>query len=404
MKRVLIIGGSLGGLIAANLFHRAGWDVQVFEKVPGEMGGRGAGIATHPELLQVLARIGIPVDQGIGVQVMTRVTLDQAGHRIGDLHYPQVMTAWSYLYQLLRNALPAERYASGKELVAVEQDTDQMRGQVRARFADGSVVSGDLLIGADGIRSTVRQQFLPGAGMRYAGYVAWRGLVEEAELSPATHQSLFGHLGFCLPDREQMVGYPVAGANNALTEGERRYNFVWYRPADEAELRRLSTDDSGKVHDNGIPPPLISKAILKEIRTDAEAILAPQFVEIVDHAPQLFFQPIMDLASERIVFGRVALLGDAAFVARPHCGMGVTKAASDATSLVDAITALGLEQGLQRYDQERTAFGKRIVQHARHLGAYMQAQLQTEQERAMAEQYRTPEAVMRETAVPPLLD
>lgn len=100
-------------------------------------------------------------------------------------------------------------------------------------------------------------------------------------------------------------------------------------------------------------------------------------------------------------FGRVALLGDSAFVARPHCGMGVTKASDDAAELLEQITQHGIVDGLQAYSRSRVAFGHRIVQHARHLGAYMQAQLLTEQERKMAEQYRTPEAVMRETAVPP---
>ena len=102
-----------------------------------------------------------------------------------------------------------------------------------------------------------------------------------------------------------------------------------------------------------------------------------------------------------MAFGRIALLGDAAFVARPHCGMGVTKAAGDAMALVAALTHHAqVQDALAHYSEVRTQFGAAIVQHARHLGAYMQAQLKTDTDREMAERYRTPDAVMRETAVP----
>jgi 2-polyprenyl-6-methoxyphenol hydroxylase-like FAD-dependent oxidoreductase len=393
MKRVLVIGGSLGGLFAANLLHRAGWDVQVFERVADELAGRGAGIVTHPALFQTLERIGIPADAGIGVQVLSRVTLDRSGEPVGSYDYPQVLTAWGRLYHLLKQALPAQRYTSRKHLISVEQKP----GRVIAMFADGSLEEADLLIGADGIRSTVRAQFAPETQPQYAGYVAWRGLVEESELSANTHRTLFPHFGFCLPPHEQMLGYPVAGANNAMEPGRRRFNFVWYRPADEAELARLCTDESGKVHENGIPPPLISASVMAEMR--AAAILAPQFAEIISRTAQPFFQPIYDLESPELVFGRVVLLGDSAFVARPHCGMGVTKAADDAAALTDLLNESGIDEGLKRYDAARRLGGARIVTHARHLGAYMQAQQRTEHEREMAERYRTSEAVMKETAV-----
>jgi 2-polyprenyl-6-methoxyphenol hydroxylase-like FAD-dependent oxidoreductase len=131
-------------------------------------------------------------------------------------------------------------------------------------------------------------------------------------------------------------------------------------------------------------------------------VLAPQFAEVVEKTENLFFQPIFDLESSSLAFGRVALLGDAAFVARPHCGMGVTKAAGDAMALAKALgDSPDVAQALQAYERPRVEFGKFIVGHARALGAYMQAQLRTPQEQAMAERYRSVEAVMRETAVSP---
>jgi 2-polyprenyl-6-methoxyphenol hydroxylase-like FAD-dependent oxidoreductase len=397
MKRAVIVGGSLGGLFAANLLHRAGWDVHVYERVSEQMGERGAGIVTHAELFAALGRAGVAVDNDIGIEVSTRITLDSTGNVIGERRHPQVLTAWGRLYALLKDALPADRYTSGKSLSGIEQHGDK----VTALFADGTATEGDLLIAADGFRSTVRAQFLPQVKPQYVGYVAWRGLVEENDLSPATHKALFGHFGFCLPSQEQMLGYPVAGAHNAIAAGKRRYNFVWYRPADEQALRRMCTDETGKVHDYGIPPPMISKAVMAETRSAANAMLSPQFAEVVARTIQPFFQPIYDLESPELVFGRVVLLGDSAFVARPHCGMGVTKAAGDAVALSDLMTQFGIDDGLKRYSESRTAFGSRIVAHARHLGAYMQAQLKTAHEREMAERYRTPDAVMTETAVAP---
>lgn len=394
--RIAIIGGSLGGLFAANLLHRSGWEVNVYERVNEDLAGRGAGVVTHPELFAILKMIGVD-DAHIGIAVDARLTLSREGDVVGERAHPQVLTAWGRLYALLRAALPEACYHHGKHLTSL----DQSPGYVTAHFADGTEASAHLLVAADGIRSTVRHLLAPAVQPQYAGYVAWRGLVEESALSLSTHSRLFNHFSFCLPPREQMLGYPVAGAGNDLQPGSRRYNFVWYRPADDADVTRLSTDNAGRVYENGIPPPAISDAVLVEMRAAAAQSLAPQFAEVVSLTHQPFFQPIYDLESPSLAFGRVVLMGDAAFVARPHCGMGVTKAAGDALALAHKLDQLPIDAAMQAYSAERTAYGQHIVAHARHLGAYMQAQLLTEHEMKMAERYRSSEAVMRETAVPP---
>ena len=398
-RKAAIVGGSLGGLFAANLLLRSGWDVDVFERVPEELSGRGAGIVTHPELFDVMQAAGVRIDESIGVPVQSRVTFAQDGAVLSTRELPQTLTAWSKMYHVLRAALPNQHYHCG----AVVTDIADGAQHATITLSDGSRVHADLVIAADGFRSAVREKFLPEVQLQYAGYVAWRGLVDELALSSETHAALFDKFAFCLPPREQMIGYPVAGESNSTKPGERRYNFVWYRATSEDEdLPNLLTDDTGKRWSGGIPPTLIRRDVLADMQASARTLLAPQFAEVVTRATQPLFQPIFDLEVPQMAFGRIALLGDAAFVARPHCGMGVTKAAGDAMALVAALArhANPLD-ALAQYSDERTQFGAAIVQHARHLGAYMQAQLKDETEREMAELYRTPEAVMRETAVPP---
>jgi 2-polyprenyl-6-methoxyphenol hydroxylase-like FAD-dependent oxidoreductase len=397
-RRALIIGGSLGGLLTACLLRRDGWRVDIFERVPEELAGRGAGIVTHPQLLSVLAQCGAAVDGSIGVDVPTRITLDAAGRVVGQVALRQILTSWGRLYAMLKALFPPEAYHCGFSLARVEQTA----GDVRACFESGEEAHGDLLVGADGIRSTVRAQFLPTVIPQYAGYVAWRGLVEETAFSSATHEELFEKFAFCLPPGEQMLGYPVAGAANSTEPGQRRYNFVWYRPAAEhSTLVDMLTDETGHRHSVSIPPPLIRREVIARMHADANALLAPQFAEVVHLQPQPFFQPIYDVESPQLAFGRIALVGDAAFVARPHVGMGVTKAGGDARTLTDVLRRVDdIPAALREYEIARLRFGAAVISRARHLGAYMQAQIKTPEERAMAERYRTPEAVMRETATP----
>ena len=104
MARILIAGGSLGGLLAANMLLRDGHDVQVIEKAAGSLDGRGAGIVTHAALGHGLVRAGVTVDATLGVHVASRVALDAGGAVVARLAMPQVLTSWSRLYALLSAA------------------------------------------------------------------------------------------------------------------------------------------------------------------------------------------------------------------------------------------------------------------------------------------------------------
>src|SRR5262249_49721025 len=188
---------------------------------------------------------------------------------------------------------------------------------------------------------------------------------------------------------ELLLAYPVPGRNNETQAGRRAYNIVWYRPTDpDRALPNLCTDAAGRCHGTAIPPPLIRSDVTAAIKAAARALVAPQAAEIFARTPQPFFQPIFDLESPRTVFGRVALLGDAAFVARPHVGAGVTKAALDAAALADAVAWDDVAAGLLRYQSQQQPFGSGLVALGREEGAYLSAQLKPREQRTAAELHR----------------
>jgi 2-polyprenyl-6-methoxyphenol hydroxylase-like FAD-dependent oxidoreductase len=385
LKRALVIGGSLGGLITAHLLRGAGWDATVFERNDEELASRGVGLGTHPQLIAILKRAGVNFDESMGITPSRAVCLDRSGAIVIEQPTARTLSGWSRLYRALLDALPAQNYRLAKRLTHVDQDADG----VTAIFADGSREHGDLLIGTDGVRSAVRAQFLPDVQPAYAGYVAWRASIDEADVPPALWRELADLYAFCLPEGEQLISYAVPGRDNSTAVGRRAYNIVWYRPVDHNTLADFCTDAKGRHHTNGIPPPLIRPDVIARIKADARTTIAPQIAEVFTRCAP-FFQPIYDLASPQIVFGRVALAGDAAFVARPHAGAGTTKAALDAACLADSLRDNGndLAAGLQRYERMQLPFGQAVVEVNRDEGAYLSAQLKPRAERTPAELHR----------------
>jgi 2-polyprenyl-6-methoxyphenol hydroxylase-like FAD-dependent oxidoreductase len=318
-KRALIVGGSLAGLFAAHLLRTIGWEAEVFERNLGDLASRGAGIGTHDALIEVAQRIGLSFDSTMGVETQAYACLDRDGRVLHEMPLRRMMSAWSVIYRPLKDRLPPQFYHHGCGLAHVEVNG----GDVIAILADGSRVTGDLLIAADGFRSTVRTQFLPNVEPNYAGYIAWRALIPEAEIAPALRPPIFDRITFCVSNGELTVSYPVPARDGDTREGHRAYNIVWYRPADFDTLIDLCTDIQGRKHEiSSIPPTLIRPQILSGTKADGLALLPPPVATVFLLARLPFFHPIYDLISPQLVFGRVVLVGDAAFVARPHVGPG----------------------------------------------------------------------------------
>jgi 2-polyprenyl-6-methoxyphenol hydroxylase-like FAD-dependent oxidoreductase len=342
-SRALIIGGSLGGLLAATTLRTIGWRVDVFERSPHALDSRGGGIVLQPDVLHAFHFAGIRPQGALGVASRDRIYLNRAGDVVRREHQPQTQTSWNMLHGTMRRALPDECIHQGETLERIEQ----AGGQVRAVFASGRVETGDLLIGADGARSTVRSLMLPAIAPNlapdYAGYIAWRGLVPEEDLDADCRAVLDGVFAFQHDEGEQMLlEYLVPGADGSTAPGRRRWNWVWYRKVPHDDLPAVLTDRAGRAHAFSLPPGALPDARAALLRADARELLAPQFNALVQKTEEPFVQAILDLAAPRMVFGRVLLLGDAAFVPRPHTAGGAAKAAAN---------ALALAQALQRTDQ-----------------------------------------------------
>ncbi|MEI9803165.1 MAG: FAD-dependent monooxygenase [Pseudolabrys sp.] len=121
MGHAIVIGGSMSGLLSGLLLRRAGWDVDIYERVDSELSGRGAGIVAQQELIERLRNLGLVTDQ-LGVHITTRKIIDASGRLTEEVECPQVLTAWERVYRLLRDNFPPERYHRGRGLAKATQD------------------------------------------------------------------------------------------------------------------------------------------------------------------------------------------------------------------------------------------------------------------------------------------
>jgi 2-polyprenyl-6-methoxyphenol hydroxylase-like FAD-dependent oxidoreductase len=389
----------MSGLFTAAFLRQLGWSVDVFERSPVELVGRGAGITTHPELLDALEKSGAGTHD-LGVEVLKRITIDREGRVIGERPLRQVLSSWDRLQRLLRATIDPAHYHLGHTFARVEQD----HGGVRVHFVGGQVEHADLLIGGDGIRSGVRAQVAPQVQPIYSGYYIWRGAPNEADLAPETLSSIFPYFVFFLPERQQVIGYPISGFDNDVRPGRRRYNFIWYRVGDARLLKDMCIDEEGNPHEFSVPPPLIRKDLIAQMRAEAEDLMPPAFLDCLHNIARPFFTPIYDFSSPSIVFGRVALVGDAGASARPHMGFGVAKAAGDAQALADALSNRDdIDAALAQYDAVRQPIGERIMLHGRRLGTHLGVDLRTEDDRKMWKLLQDHQAIMDWIAVPNFL-
>lgn len=364
--RILIVGGSIGGLFAAVLLHRAGFDVRVTERSVHGLEGRGAGLVAQREVFDILREVGVEHLAHVGVTAHERIYLDQAGAIIHRQRTPQTQLSWDVLFRTFRHLLPDDRYHIDQQAVSVAQEP----GGARVTYFDGTEERADLVIGADGVGSTLRGAVAgPKSRPTYVGYATWRGLVPEAEVPAVAAEQLFDRFAFYEMPGSHILGYLVPGPDGSTTTGRRRYNWVWYRRYTPDELNGVLTDVDGVRRPFSLAPGRVRPDVAAAMKADAARLLPPAFTAVVTAEPRPFLHAIFDYAPPQMVSGRVALMGDAAFVARPHTAMGVAKAAGDAFALRDALAHTpDMDAALATYAAERAPVGAAIVAYGQRLG------------------------------------
>lgn len=350
--RALIIGGGIGGLTAAVAFRQKGWEVAVYEAAP-ELRPVGKGIWAPPNAMQTLAKLGLaaavaeagcPLD---GIQIRT-----QSGTVLSRFDLGPVKTQYGHttisihraaLIGLLAAALPAGVLHLGQRFSRFESSPDQ----VVATFEDGSAAQGDLLVGADGIRSVVREQLFPGVKLRYSGQTCYRGISEMK-----------------LPDALSNTCWEVWGGRYRFGFSSIEHGQVyWFAPMTAPAGGDFQTSETAaELADcyadfpNPIPQIIAASSMADVIRTD-----------LYD------FPPI-----PRWHEGRVVLIGDAAHAMTPNLGQGGAQAIEDALVLAEEFSQQhSAAEALGRFERIRMSKVKWVVNTAWRLGqmAHVQAPL-----------------------------
>ncbi|GAB3681898.1 FAD-dependent monooxygenase [Saccharopolyspora sp. ID03-671] len=366
ISRIAVIGGSICGLTTALLLRDAGFDVDVYERSRNPLSGFGNGIVVQPELVRYLVEHGTQIES-ISVPSASMRYVDAAtGEERGSVSASWRFTSFDSVYTRLLDLFGRERYHLGKSLVGLDQD----ERSVQLRFADGSDASACFAVGADGGMSVVRQRLM-GLTPQYAGYVTWRGLVYQGDVSENTWGYFDDAFTYGLLPDGHLIAYPIPGEKETDVK---RLNFQWYWNIPEGrELDEVMTDCNGirlpvSVHSHVLCPRL------KRTLHERSKVLTPPFQEMVTGADQPFVTVVNDAAPKATVFGRVALAGDAAITPRPHAAAGSAKAAHDAWTLAEALSTSPQQrpERIKEWEANQLAVGQAYLGKVRKMAARLQ--------------------------------
>ncbi|HEV7844946.1 MAG TPA: FAD-dependent monooxygenase [Thermoleophilaceae bacterium] len=366
-RRAIVVGGSLGGLTAALLLRDLGWSVDVFERSPRLLMARGVGIVAHPASVRYLLE-----RRGTDLRTMTSASrsvryMDDSGRVVHELPFDYLFTSFYALYRELLDSFDIARYHLSRDVVGLTVEN----GEAEVVTSDGERARSDLVVCADGIHSTGRGLLLPEIEPEYAGYVAWRGVVSEADLSEESFARLHEAITYFLMPNGHILTYPIPNTDGSVEPGRRLINWIWYRnvPAGP-KLDDLMTDRRGTVQQVSLPPGGVRREHVEELRDTAQHQLAPPLAEMVMKSDAPFVQVVLDIEAPRLAFGRACLIGDAATVLRPHVAVGTAKAAEAAWRLADAIEASNhnVPAALKRWEPGQLELERSVLERTREAG------------------------------------
>ena len=367
MPHVGVIGGSIGGLTAALVLRDLGCEVDVFERSGTALQARGAGIGLHPMTTRYFDESSELDAAMVEIELPWLQFLSASGERIHRERMNYRFSSWNTIYRGLLRCFDERRYHLGSEVADFRQDD---RG-VTVSLTGGTTHTLDLLVCADGISSSTRARLLPEAGMRYAGYVAWRATVTETDLTAASFEVLRDSITYCLLPSGHVLVYPIPDLDGAMEPGRRLANLVWYHNYEEGDaLDDLMTDRSGQRQVLSLPPGAVRPGHVAWTKEFADAHMAPAIAELLHKTPEPFVQVIYDIDVARMAFGRIALIGDAAFAVRPHAAAGTAKACADAWALRDALRDADGDPvaALARWEPGQLALGRQVLERTRDMG------------------------------------
>ena len=367
----VVVGGSIGGLTAALVLRDVGFEVTVLERSATPLEGRGAGIVLHEATARYLVeRSGLTLE-AISEGAHWFRFVDRAGAVTHEEPCRYRFTGWTTLYANLLDNMPPDHYRLGNEVSAV----DGIGERVRVVTVDGFSMSADLVVCADGITSSSRRRLLPGVAPKYAGYLGWRGVVRESDLDRQAFDRLYEAITYSTPHLSHILAYPIPSHRGGSPE--RILNYVWYRNLEEGPiLDDVLTDIDGVRRTMSVAPGKVQSRHVDDLKREASAVLPEDLAQMVLRTEHPFIQTVVDVEVPRMVFGRVCLIGDAAFSARPHAAAGTAKAAADAWSLADSLRHAGgdIPAALRDWEPSALERGKSLTDRARRLGMMAQVE------------------------------
>ena len=368
--RVGIIGGSIAGCTTAIELLRLGCAVTLLERTGEELKDRGAGIGVPPSVMDTFIKRDLvdadtPYFSG---HAFTRLWHTEQAQRYGYLAWDQpvnlALLNWGGLYRNLRKRVPDQVYRTGQRVVALHEQPD---GTVGVELAEGTRLEFDLVVCADGYTSLGRRKLFPDVSITYAGYVLWRGLLLEQELTESDPLETGVHC----------PGYPgghgifyfVPGLDGATTPGKRLVNWGMYVSIAEPELAGFLTDKDGRAHEGSLPPGGMPLATESALKRQARKDVPDYYAEIVDKSEDTYAYAIYDCQVPGYRKGGICLVGDAGAYARPHTAAGALKGINDAVALGVALkTHSSLEEALTDWDKTRTDTNNNLVKFGNQLG------------------------------------